>query len=220
MSAWVDLSQEMFPEMPYPQYFPAPAFRRVLELQEPTTPQVTQFTLCTHMGTHVDAPSHFVRGGADIDDLPLDRFAVRGVVWSVDRPALEAVAVRDLEGLTPRPEKGDALFLCTGWGPKWGTPDYNRHPYLSAEVADWLLERGVSMLGMDVVTPDAPIVVRQPGFDFPVHNRLLRHGTLIIENLTNLSTLVGERVEIVAAPLKIRHADGAPARVVARRVRQ
>ncbi len=216
MGSWLDLSQDLFPEMPYPQYFPPPSFRRVLELSEPTMPQVTQFTLCTHMGTHVDAPSHFIRGGPDIDDLPLDRFVTRGVVWQVSTPALETVGVRDLEGLTPKLERGDALLLCTGWGARWGTPEYNRHPYLATEVADWLVERDVSIVGVDVVTPDAPVVVRNPGFDFPVHHRLLRHGTLIIENLTNLVPLAGARVEIVAAPLKIRHADGAPARVIAR----
>ncbi len=219
MDAWRDLSQDLFAGMPYPQYFPPPSFARVLELKEPTTPQVTQLTLCTHMGTHVDAPSHFIRGGPDIDDLPLERFIVPGVVWAVSKQPLAPIVVRDLEALTPRLRRGDALFLFTGWGDKWGAPEYNEHPYLAAEVGAWLVEQGVTMLGMDVVTPDLPVVARAPGYDFPVHHTLLRHGTLIIENLTNLSPLAGGRVEIIAAPLKIRHADGAPARVIARRVR-
>jgi kynurenine formamidase len=219
MDAWQDLSQELSAGMPYPQYFPPPAFARVLERKPPTTPQVTQFTLCTHMGTHVDAPSHFIDGAPDIDDLPLERFVLAGVVWAVSTPGLAVITVRDLEGLTPRLRRGDALLLSTGWGAKWGTPAYQAHPYLAAEVAEWLVEQGVAMLGVDVVTPDMPVAARQPGFDFPVHNALLRRGTLIVENLTNLSSLAGERVEIVAAPLRIRAADGAPARVIARRMR-
>ncbi len=215
-AAWLDLSQGIDERMPHPATFPRPQIVRISEL-EGETPQVTQFTLCTHMGTHVDAPSHFVEGGRSITDYPPERFILEGVVWSVGHGELE-IDRASFEAALPQPEKGDAVLLSTTWEDKWTTGSYLDHPYVSDSASDWLLQMGVSMLGVDTLSPDRPVIARPPGFNFPVHRSLLGHDVLIIENLRGLRPLIGHRVEIFALPIQLLGADGAPSRVIARRL--
>ena len=82
--------------------------------------------------------------------------------------------------------------------------------------AQWLVERGVKLVGVDFATPDLAVDRRAEGFDWPVHHILLSHGVLIAEHLTNLHALAGRRIEAMFLALNIEGADGAPARVVAR----
>ena len=68
---------------------------------------------------------------------------------------------------------------------------------------------------MDTLSPDEPRATRE-GDPYPVHRRLLGAGIPVVENLADSSALVGERVEVTCAPLKLRGGDGAPCRVFAR----
>jgi kynurenine formamidase len=65
-------------------------------------------------------------------------------------------------------------------------------------------------------TPELPLHLRPPGFDWPVHHTLLRDGVLIAEQVTNTRSLAGQRAEFLFLPLNIVGSDGAPARVLAR----
>jgi arylformamidase len=202
--------------MPYPSYFPPPAFDRVSEANGSTTPSVTTFTLCTHMGTHVDAPAHFIPGGKTLQDYSVDRFISSAVVWSIPSASDQPIDVKDLQAAHPHASPGEAVLLSTGWESKWGTNEYRRHPYLSEDAAAWLIDHGVATVGMDLMTPDAPVASRPEGFSFPVHHRLLGAEVLIIENMTGLRALRGLRIELHAVPLRICAEDGAPVRAVGR----
>jgi kynurenine formamidase len=83
--------------------------------------------------------------------------------------------------------------------------------------AQWLVDRQVKLLGVDASTPELPIPLRSPEFDFPVHHTLLRDGVLIAEQVANLRAFAGHRVEVVFLPLNIVGGGGSPARVLGRR---
>ncbi|OLT15466.1 hypothetical protein BJF78_01945 [Pseudonocardia sp. CNS-139] len=84
-------------------------------------------------------------------------------------------------------------------------------------MADWVVDNGVRMIGVDTPTPELGGKHRTPEYTFPVHMTLLPRDILIIEHLgANLAQLVGHRVEVTAVPMPIRGADGAPASVLAR----
>jgi kynurenine formamidase len=119
--------------------------------------------------------------------------------------------------MRPQVEPGDILLLDTGAAGRVGTPDFHRHASLSTGAAEWLVEREVKLVGVDASSPELPIALRPAGFDFPVHNTLLRDGVLIAEQVANLRSLAGHRVELVFLPLNIVGSDGAPARVLGRR---
>lgn len=215
MTAWHDLSHPLHPGIPHPPSFPPPRFERVLELGE-TSPEVHQFVLCTHMGTHIDAPSHFIAGGGTVDQIPVERLTTTAVVWGLDCEPGQLIDAGMLEQQAPTVEAGEAVLLWTGWGDKYGDPQYLDHPYLAEDAAQWLVEHEVAYVAMDVMTPDLPIALRSEGFNFPVHRTLMGAGTLVVENLAAADALVGHRVEVVVGAIRLEGLDGAPARILAR----
>ncbi|KUP97505.1 hypothetical protein AC529_06640 [Thermobifida cellulosilytica TB100] len=158
-------------------------------------------SLGTHAGTHVDAPSHMLADGPSLDHYPVDRFVGRGrYVDARDGFTLDAVRRADLA-------EGDIVLFHTGMDAARSDPSYfTDFPALPLEIADYLVERRVSMAGVDTCSVD-----HEP---FEVHRALLAGDVLIIENLSGLDRLRGREFRVYALPLRL-DADGAPARVVA-----
>lgn len=155
----------------------------------------------THVGTHVDAPSHMVVRGATLDEIPLEKFSGRGVYIKAGRE-LNLEAVKEIEI-----QEGDIVLFHTGMGDKYGRSEYyDKYPAMTEELARYLIEKKVKMVGVDMCSVD-----REP---FLVHRILLKQNILIIENLTNLSALDGKEFRIYAFPIRLQ-LDGAPTRVVA-----
>jgi kynurenine formamidase len=112
-------------------------------------------------------------------------------------------------------QEQDIVFLNTGWAGHMNDPMYYLNPYPSQELADFLVKHHVKILGVDCITVDMPPSQRPKGFTYPIHQTLLSHNTLIIENLSDLSAVSGCRVFIWAFPLKIKGSDAGHVRVVA-----
>jgi kynurenine formamidase len=228
MPNYVDLSQPYFVGLP--QGAVTSPFRLTTrnnvqlpraELAPPCAVQISEIALPVHCGTHVDAPSHFLPGGPDIDEIPLATVIGQAVIADIACEPLQEITASDIERAGVHPSPGGMVLIRTGWGALFSVEARSRyfddHPFFAADVADWLIERSVSVFGVDVASPDVPALARQPGFTFPIHTMLLPRGILIIENL-NLEPLakleVGGSINVFAAPLAIRGSDGAPARVV------
>ena len=215
---WVDLSHPLGAATPRVPSFPAPVFERVRSLPDDPL-NVTRMDMVVHIGTHIDAPSHFFLDAPSLDEVPLERLCGRGIVWHVEADGSGLVGASQLEGLEGRLGAGDILILDTGWHAFVGSARYDDdHPSLAPDAADWIVAHDVKMVGLDIPTPDQPVVKRPPAFDFPIHRRLLSHGVMIAEHLTNLSSLRGREVEMFCGALNIEGGDGAPARIVARPV--
>ncbi|MEJ2717011.1 MAG: cyclase family protein [Deltaproteobacteria bacterium] len=212
---WLDLTQPLHEGMAYFPAFPPPRFQRLKAMPEDPL-NLTEMQLVCHVGTHVDAPCHFVADGPSIDEVPFERFYGPGVVWRMKVEPYDVIAKEDLERMEPTVQWGDCVLLDTGWWELFDKPRYDEHYSLSPDAAQWLVERGVRLLGVDCGTVDLPHNRRTAGFNWPVHRILLSHGVLISEHLTNLRALAGKRIEAMFLPLPIRGSDGAPARVIAR----
>jgi kynurenine formamidase len=171
--------------------------------------------MATHVGTHIDAPCHRVDGAQSISDLPLSTFTGQALVIPVEAGADEEISPETVAGALGSVRPGDIVILSTGFWRHFEEPEYLRHPYVSTELAQLLAELQVKMLGVDLITPDAPVALRPPDFDYPVHTILLSSGIPIIENLTNLDECAGRQVTLTAYPINIAGADAAPARVIA-----
>jgi arylformamidase len=211
----VDLSQPIYAGMPRIHVLPEVDFQPVRRIDQGHPLNISELRIATHAGTHVDAPWHFVPGGRTIDQVPLEQLCGSAVVVPIRRAAGEPIPVADLEA-SPEPIRpGDIVLLATGWGAKFESAEYDLHPYVSEEVAHWLVQRRVKMLGLDLITVDLPTSMRPNPFSYPVHHILLENDVLIIENLANLDGLVGRRVQLYAFPLSIRGSDAGNARVVA-----
>lgn len=171
---------------------------------------VTRLTMGVHTGTHIDAPSHFEPDGIGIDGLPLNiligpcrLFDMSAVKERIDRMALETI---DLSGVTR------VLFKTTN--SQWWQSGEKRFQetfiYLSQDGASYLVERGLQLVGVDYLSVEK---FRSP--DHKTHHTLLRHKVIIIEGL-NLSGVPAGDYELIALPIKLKGADGAPTRVVLR----
>jgi len=182
--------------------------------------RVSELALGSHGGTHVDAPSHILKDGRDLDEFDLSTFAFDAV-----RIDCTDAGVRDPIGrdaVAAAPTDADLLVVHTGWSEHWGTDRYLDHPYLSPDAAAWLAEQGFH-IGVDTPnvdpTPRGDAVADDRSDDepegFPAHRALLGSDRVLVENLANLGA-PPERFELCAYPLPIPDADGAPARVVAR----
>lgn len=214
---WIDLTYPLSADVPRVASFAPPAFTRIAEMPDKPL-NVTRMDTIVHMGTHLDAPRHFFLDGPAMEAIPLDRMMGRGVVVRIEKAAYGVIEPADLERASPGIEAGDIVAIDTAWGPRWGTPEWDRQPCLSVEAARWLLDKRVKMLAVDTPTPDLPLDRRSADFTWPVHRALLAHGVLIAEQLANLGELAGQRVEFTFGALPIAGSDGSPARVLARAV--
>ena len=155
--------------------------------------------LGTHIGTHIDAPAHMIDAGTPLKDYSLDRFI--GRAYCVDGFDLES-----LRNLTLT--NGDIVLFATGMSKQYHDPEYfTDFPVMSHEIVDYLIEKQVKLVGIDTGSADCDD-------GFPVHKELLGADILIVENLTNLDSLIGQTFDFMALPLKLEH-DGAPVRAVA-----
>lgn len=160
----------------------------------------------SHAGTHIDAPAHIVPGGERMEDLPLERFCGTAVVSSVSRGPGEAITLDDVLAGGPAPEAGETLLIHTGFSERFESlEEYDDHPWIDVEVAEWAVDLGLSMLGVDMFSPDQPIHRREDNanFTYPMHRTLLTSGVLITENLTNLDQVAGQRGRLYCFPVVV-----------------
>ena len=171
---------------------------------------------CGCAGAHLaDAPT--------IEQTPLEKVVGPCRVLDLrDARPEEALDAQRLAEADPGGAEGEILLLSAGWDRQrdWNTPEFWRHaPWLTRDAAEWLLTRRPSAVAFDF-PQDYPIRLLLDGQEVPfaqhvTHDVLLRAGVTLIEYLVNTASLAGPRTFLCAAPLKIPHADGAPARVFA-----
>lgn len=181
----------------------------------------TRITLLTHSGTHVDCPYHYFAKGARIDQVPLERCAGPGVRVDL-RDVAQAHFPLTPALVTARMPPGvvlkDAILIFhTGWLERTGGDAryFLENPHLTPELALWLVHQGVKAIAVDTQVEHAPAARPPDPSDSPVHRILLGAGILIIEHLINLDQLPASGFDLLAFPIKLQGADGAPARVVA-----
>jgi kynurenine formamidase len=130
-----------------------------------------------HMGTHLDAPRHFVTGGMTIDQIPLEWLYGPGVIVDLTEE-MDDVAAYTPELIDGRVEvrEGDIVLLHTGWhryaqfGSEADEERYvHRHPGAHPDMVPWLLEKKVHIWGVDAISTDHPM-------DLPI-GRFLGKGT-------------------------------------------
>jgi kynurenine formamidase len=216
MSRIVDLSHVIEDGMTTYPGLPGPQICDFWERESTTgnyddgsTFQVGRIDMVANTGTYVDAPFHRYADGNDLAELPLPSLAdLSGIV--VRRPwenGLE-VGVDAFEGHDVR---GMAVLVHTGWDRHWRTDRYGiEHPFLTAEAADWLVEKGATLVGIDSNNIDDTRVRTRP-----VHTKLLGAGIPICEHMTNLGQLPDEGFRFSAVPPKVKGMGTFPVRAYA-----
>ncbi len=170
---------------------PAPRIEVIADTSHGAPARHSMLHIPSHAGTHVDAPSHLPGGRGGVESLPLS--ALIGPALVVDAVG-STVRASEMRALPPSCER----VLLRGEATLW------------PEAARALVERGVVLVGTDGLSVD-PI----GSADMPAHRALLEAGVVLLENL-DLSAAPAGSYDLIALPLLVPGADGAPARVVLR----
>jgi arylformamidase len=182
---------------------------------------ISMLHIMTHNGTHIDAPRHMMEKGFPVDQLPLAQVAKEGVLINLThKGANSSVSVKDIldSGVALTPDR--IPIIHTGWTDKtWGKPEFwTQMPYLEPGVGELMASKGVPALAMDVF-PEKPLwrgVKTEPGEVWQAnHLALMAKGIPLIQFVTNLSQIGSGKFVLVALPMRMKGADGSPARVIA-----
>ena len=203
----IDISVPITAYLPVYEGDPAPKINRVADLEHGDPYTLSRIDFGAHTGTHVDAPLHFIRGGATVDQLDLD--VLMGPASVVDLSlAGDKLHAADLESVTPTPIP-ERILLKTGNSSHWKNKEfYKRFVALAPDGANWLVEHGVRLVGIDYLS-----IEPFGSISFDVHHLLLAAGVVIVEGL-DLSAVSEGQYHLVCLPLRIQGAEGAPARAV------
>ena len=172
--------------------------------------------MCTHVGTHMDAPSHVFETGASVDEYPLER--LHGYAIAADLRHLEPGSRIDASMLEPFGNKlagSRIVLLLTGWGQQRCHTDVyvNQSPWLDESGARWLVDHGVYGVAIDHFSIAGRGPVDQV---MPAHKVLLGAGVWIVEDARlPLELLERERWYVVALPLRLAGASGGQTRMIA-----
>jgi len=205
---WIDISVPLKSGMVHWPGDPEVKIERVRDAEKGDRNTLSEMCMGAHSGTHIDAPLHFVCGGAGIDQLPLDVAMGRARVIEIEDA--ESIKVEELQKHDIcRGER--ILFKTKNSSHVWRKTQFvDDFVYIPIEAAKFLVERDVALIGFDYLSVGG---YKKDGSE--VHNILLEAGIWLIEGL-DLSKVGAGDYEFICLPLKIVDGDGAPARAVVR----
>ncbi len=209
MSEWIDVTVPLQAGMagwPGDQPF---LHHREAEMAKGSEYNLSRLHSSVHAGTHMDAPLHFIHGGASIDSIPLAVAMGRARVIGIEHPEEICLAEVERAGI----QAGERiLFRTRNSDHRWWTEPFKEDFVgIPEDAAEFLAERKPALVGVDYLSV-APFAA--PG---PTHRLILGAGIWVVEGLDLTRTAPGE-YELICLPMKLAGAEGAPARVVLRPV--
>ena len=171
---------------------------------------LSAYSMGAHSGTHIDAPMHFVRDGASIEQIPLS--ALIGPARVIDIP--DAVQAIDAAELNKHDWRGVPRVLfrtrsaLRGW---MSSSTFHRDfAYIAPDAAKLLADAGLQLVGIDYISAE------QFGAPAPLtHRTLLGRNIPIVEGLA-LDRISAGDYDLIVLPIKVGGHEGAPARAVLR----
>jgi len=165
----------------------------------------TLIQLSSHMGTHIDAPYHFIENGKRLHEIPLERLVGKATVFEI--PGVRSIGEREL---TPLNWDGvERVLFKTENSKHWQDGSfYEQFVYLEPEAAQFLIERGIQLVGIDYLS-----IEKFRAEKHRTHFALLEKDVVIIEGL-HLSRVGPGEYSMVALPLNLLETDGGPTRVI------
>jgi len=206
---WIDISVPIKENMVHWPGDPAVRIRCRRSIRKGDSCNVSELSLGSHTGTHIDAPRHFFERAQGIDKLALEVLigpsrviAIRNA-QSITKAELKQCAIRPGERI---------LFKTRNSRKRWMNRRFDKNfVYLAQDAAQFLVEKKIRLLGIDYLS----IGVSSQG-GAAVHRLLLGSGVVVIEGL-DLSVVEPGKYDLICLPLRLAGADGAPVRAAIRR---
>ncbi len=187
---------------------PAFELRTVSSLDNGDDCTLSFLKMCTHFGTHIDAPAHYIAGGATTAAIPLETCI--GPADVLDFPETDIITASLLEkaknGIT-----SERLLLKTRNSSFWssGQNTFQKNfCALSADAAEWIADHAIRLVGIDYLS-----IEPYNSTDGAVHKTLLQNNIVILEGL-NLSEVSPGNFQLLCLPLSLQNVEGTPCRAV------
>lgn len=207
MKTWIDISQRLDQNIAvWPGDTPF-SYNVNWSKEESCSVNVGQITMSTHTGTHIDAPFHFDNDGKKVIDLDLDLYIGKAKVVHLPNPS--CIGMKELENLDLK-DVTRLLIRTDVWKDRRVFPA--EIPAIEPELASYLSELGIRLIGLDLPSVD-PLKSKE----LPAHHQLTNYGIHILEGLVLDEVPPGD-YELAALPLPLVEADGSPVRAVLRKI--
>ena len=218
---FIDLTHSLSPEIPFWDGSCGFELNINTDYEDCTPPDVfrtQKINLMAGIGTHMDAPAHVMKNGRTIDNILLENLITQCVVIDVSENIDESYIVtpeiiEKFEKEYGEIKENNFVIFYTGWDRFWNDKDkyINNHkfPSIDVSVAEMLLKRNISGLGIDTLSADTG----EKGF--PVHRAILGADKYLVENVANAKELPPTGAKIFVLPIKIKDATEAPIRLIA-----
>jgi len=198
-------------------------FEHAIKMDYPEGCRVQNIKMHAGVGTHMDAPSHFIPNAASISNIPIEKLIIPGRTIDISNKNdphynLSTEDINAHEKQYGKIPKNSFVIGYTGWGKYWSDPLKYRNPDkngimifpgFSKEASELLIEREVVGIGIDTLSPD------RPDTHFPVHNIMLGNDKYIIENIANADLLPAHNFYFIALPLKVANGTESAIRAIA-----
>ena len=170
-----------------------------------------------HAGSHIDAPEHFLKGGAQVHQIPLDTFIGDCVVADFsDKLPAKGITVEDLEErVAPKLRPGDRLLLRTDCNDRYHEMELEAWkkttPWVTPDGLQWIIKRKIPLVGVDFFHG-----ARQPGSgrEGAFSEQLLKNNVIVLSYIQNLRQITKDRVTLMCFPLRMVGAEASPLRAV------
>lgn len=202
---WIDISQPLTSSVAHwPEDTPF-SYEVSYTKEQTGSVNIGKITTSVHIGTHIDAPFHFINDGAKVGALDINVYIGPCRIIDVSDTAkidADVLLQYELEGVT-------RLLLKTSV-PNNPSAFPNEIPYITKSGAEYMQQKGIILLGVDVPSVD-PLDSKE----LEGHHALHEHGIHILENVM-LDNIEPGDYELIALPLPITESDGSPVRAVIR----
>ncbi len=208
---WLDVTATLDPATTPVYEGDAPmSFTFLKDMRRGDALTLSAYRMGAHSGTHVDAPMHFVAGGASVDAVPLD--ALIGPARVIDvADSVQAITAAELDRHDWRGAQR-ILFRTRSARRGWmhSSTFHRDFAYVAPDAAQRMADAGVKLVGIDYISAE------QFGAPAPAtHRILLGRGIPIVEGLALEQVAAGD-YELIVLPIKVAGHEGAPARAVLR----
>ncbi len=171
---------------------------------------MSEVHMWSHVGTHMEAPFHYLRDGQDCAWIPLERVVGEGILIDfTDKAVGEPITVEDLKERGGDVREEDIVFIRTGLSHNYRTPRSHDRPYFPVESIHWLVEKKIACLGVDCSGIEKRDLPTQPA-----HELLFSYGIPLIEHLAHLERLSKKRFFVVAVPWRVHGLEASPVSVI------
>ncbi|MDR3707116.1 MAG: cyclase family protein [Capsulimonadaceae bacterium] len=208
----IDISLDITDKLPtWENHEPGPKVEWLIKFSKNTDCCVSKVQYGSHLGTHLDAPLHFVEGGETVDRIAPDLLV--GPVFVAEIPDLEGTEIpASLLARLNIPAHTVRLLLRTSNTRKELLSDPAFHPEFAAlapDAARWLIEQGIQLVGIDYLSIGSAVT----GNGGEVHRILLSAGVVVVEGLDLTDAPAGDYT-LICLPLKVVGVEGAPVRAL------